>query len=132
MTGTDESAPAISQQAGAAAIKSATGSTLRYRILAWITGTMLLALCVEMILDYFVKIDVSAIAWIPFVHGWVYVVYLVTVIDLWTKMRWGAGRLTTMVLAGVVPVMSFIMEKKIHAEALIKIEAARAALGSRP
>ncbi|WP_454041236.1 DUF3817 domain-containing protein [Cellulosimicrobium sp. Marseille-Q8652] len=58
--------------------------------------------------------------WIPFAHGWIYVVYLVTVLDLWTKMRWGWGRLATMVFAGVVPVMSFVLEKKVHTEAEAK------------
>jgi integral membrane protein len=63
------------------------------------------------------------IAWVPFAHGWIYVVYLVTVADLWSKMRWGFGRLVTMVIAGVVPVMSFVLEKKIHTEAEAKLVA---------
>jgi integral membrane protein len=50
-------------------------------------------------------------------------VYLVTVADLWSKMRWGFGRLVTMVIAGVVPVMSFVLEKKIHTEAEAKLVA---------
>ena len=56
-------------------------------------------------------------AWIAFAHGWIYVVYLVTVFDLWSKMRWRLGRLATMAAAGVVPVMSFILERKVHAQA---------------
>lgn len=63
----------------------------RYRILAMITGVFLLILCVELILKYVVRLDDSVMAyikWIPYAHGWIYVVYLVTVIDLWIKMRW--------------------------------------------
>ena len=56
-------------------------------------------------------------SWVAFAHGWIYVVYLVTVIDLWSKMRWGLGRLVTMAAAGVVPVMSFIMERRVHRDA---------------
>lgn len=74
----------------------------RYRVMALITGTMLLALCVEMLLKYGLSVDgpvLDAIAWIPFAHGWIYVAYLVTVLDLWSLVGWGFGRLATMVLA---------------------------------
>jgi len=98
----------------------------RYRVMAWVTGTMLLILCLEMILKYAVRVgpDVVAwISWVPFAHGWIYVVYLATVMDLWSKMRWSFGRLAAMVLAGVVPVMSFILERRVHAEALTRLGA---------
>ncbi|MBD5786840.1 DUF3817 domain-containing protein [Cellulosimicrobium terreum] len=118
---------APSAEAARTAIRKARGSLGRYRVLAIITGVMLLILCVEMIVKYVVGafVDVDAViryvGWIPFAHGWIYVVYLVTVLDLWTKMRWGWGRLATMVFAGVVPVMSFVLEKKVHAEAEEKL-----------
>lgn len=92
----------------------------RYRVMAWVTGVMLLVLCLEIVLKYAVQVgpDVLAwIGWIPQFHGFVYIVYLVTVLDLWSKMRWGFGRLTVMVLGGVVPVMSFIVERRVHADA---------------
>ena len=68
-------------------------------------------------------------AWIAYAHGWVYVVYLVTVFDLWSKMRWRIGRLATMAAAGVVPVMSFVLERTVHAQSLARIEAAGGARG---
>lgn len=118
-----------SAEAARTAIRKARGALARYRVLAIITGVMLLILCVEMLVKYgvgaFVDVDgvMRYVSWIPFAHGWIYVVYLVTVLDLWTKMRWGWGRLATMVFAGVVPVMSFILEKKVHAEAEAKLAA---------
>lgn len=120
-------AAAPSTEAARTAIRKARGALARYRVLAIITGVMLLILCVEMLVKYgvgqFVDVDgiMRYVSWIPFAHGWIYVVYLVTVLDLWTKMRWGWGRLATMVFAGVVPVMSFILEKKVHAEAEAKL-----------
>lgn len=125
---TDHAASATaSTEAARTAIRKARGALARYRVLAIITGVMLLILCVEMIVKYgigaFVDVDpvIRYVGWIPFAHGWIYVVYLVTVLDLWTKMRWGWGRLATMVFAGVVPVMSFVLEKKVHAEAEAKL-----------
>lgn len=102
-------------------------SLARYRVAALVTGTFLLILCVELLLKY--ALDVSDdvmryVRWVPFAHGWIYVLYLVTVVDLWSKMRWRFGRLVTMVLAGVVPVMSFVVEKKVHAEATALLDGA--------
>ncbi|OLT53466.1 DUF3817 domain-containing protein [Cellulosimicrobium sp. CUA-896] len=114
-------------EAARTAIRKARGALARYRVLAIVTGVMLLVLCVEMLVKYgigaFTDVEpfVRYVEWVPFAHGWIYVVYLVTVLDLWTKMRWGWGRLATMVFAGVVPVMSFVLEKKVHAEAEDKL-----------
>ena len=92
----------------------------RYRVMAYVTGVMLLILCVEIVLHYVVQVGPDTLAWISWIpqfHGFVYIVYLVTVLDLWSKMRWGFGRLVVMVLGGVVPVMSFVVERRVHADA---------------
>ena len=98
----------------------------RYRAMAWVTGVMLLVLVVEMVLAYVVKAPESVmrwVAWVPFAHGWIYVVYLVTVVMLWASMRWPFGRLAAMVLGGVVPVMSFVVERRVHAQAVAELDA---------
>ncbi|WP_372593258.1 DUF3817 domain-containing protein [Actinotalea sp.] len=102
----------------------AAGALRRFRVMAWVTGTMLLVLCLEMLLKYVLKADESVVrlfAWVPQAHGLVYIVYLVTVMDLWSTMRWRLGRLVTMVLAGVVPVMSFVLERRVHADGAARL-----------
>lgn len=109
-------------------IRAAQGSLKRYRVMAYVTGVMLLVLVVEMAMKYVFKVDddiMRYVTWIPYAHGWIYVVYLVTVVDLWSKMRWTVGRLVVMVLGGVVPVMSFVVEKRVHADAEARVAAAR-------
>ncbi len=107
-------------------MERARGAMQRYRVMAWITGTMLLLLTTEVVLKYGfhaggVDADGAPLpvigVWVAMTHGFVYVVYLVTVVDLWGKMRWGLGRLVTMAAAGVVPVMSFVMERRVHRDA---------------
>ena len=86
-----------------------------YRFMAFVTGVMLLLLCVEMVLVYLVQVgpDVATwIRWIPFAHGWIYVVYLISVFNLWSTMGWGLGRMAALVVAGVVPILSFVMEHR--------------------
>ena len=93
----------------------------RYRVMAWVTGVMLLVLCVEIVLRYVVQVGPEVrtwIAWIPQAHGFVYIVYLASVLDLWSKLRWGYGRLAAMVLGGVVPALSFFVERRVHADAV--------------
>ena len=122
---TPQQTPAASPAQAETAIRKARGALKRYRFMAILTGCMLLVLCVELIFKYVVPVEVVVdyLGWVPFAHGWIYVVYLVTVLDLWSKMRWGFGRLATMVFAGVVPVMSFILEKRVHADADAKLGA---------
>ena len=105
-------------------VRKASYSLRRYRVMALITGVMLLVLSVELILKYVVQVDEDVlrwIEWVPYAHGWIYVVYLATVVDLWSTMRWSLGRLVTMVLAGVVPVMSFVEERRVHRDGIAQL-----------
>lgn len=85
--------------------------------MAYVTGSFLLLLCVEMTLKYGFNNGEAVLGeWIAFVHGWIYILYLMTVIDLWSTLRWPLGRLAQLVLAGVVPVVSFVAERKVTHE----------------
>lgn len=96
----------------------ARGAFSRYRIMAFVTGGMLLLLSLEMLLKYVVQVNGFGEpvlgTWIAFVHGWIYVVYAVTVFDLWSRMRWSFGRIVLLIAGGVIPVLSFVMEQKAH------------------
>ncbi|WP_281287181.1 DUF3817 domain-containing protein [Actinotalea subterranea] len=108
----------------------ANGALRRYRVMAWVTGVMLLVLVAEMTLKYLVQAGPELmrwIEWVPFAHGWIYVVYLVTVVDVWSTLRWGFGRLAAMVLGGVVPVMSFVVERTVHRDGLAQVAVGRPA-----
>jgi len=124
-------APAAPAARPAPVHPAAAGRLTRYRVMAFVTGTMLLVLCLEMVLKYVFHangVDPATGSplpvlgtWIAIVHGWIYVVYLFTVVQLWSAMRWSLGRLVTMALAGVVPVMSFILERRVHADAQARL-----------
>ena len=97
----------------------------RYRVMAYATGGWLLLLTLEVILQWVIDVngDHRPVIgqWVPIVHGWVYIAYLVTVFLLWTRMRWGLGRLVAMALAGVVPFMSFVLERTVHRDAVAEL-----------
>ncbi len=93
-----------------------TGAVKRFRVMALIAGVMSLLL-------WFVVLPVvylfnnedwkSKVAWIPFVHGWVYAVYLLTALQFSVKARWELRRVIWLALAGTLPIASFIAERKI-------------------
>ena len=97
----------------------------RYRVMAFVTGTLLLIVTLNVILKYLVGIDnesyLQIASIIAIVHGWVFVIYAATCLHLWMRMKWRLGRLATMVAGGVVPVMSFIVERKVRREVLESI-----------
>jgi len=116
---TEQPTPASSTSAVPSAVaereRKARGAFRYYEVMAFVTGAMLLLLCVEMVLKYGFGMDEPWLNWIPFAHGWIYVIYLVTVFNLWSTMRWGFGRVLALVAGGVVPVLSFVMERRAQA-----------------
>ncbi|MEU3552624.1 DUF3817 domain-containing protein [Streptomyces fragilis] len=90
----------------------------RYRAMAYITGVLLILLCVGVIAKYLLKIDgadgftqVVGIA-----HGWLYVLYLVFAFDLGSKAKWPVSKQVWVLLAGTVPTAAFFVERKIAKE----------------
>src|SRR5687768_13934159 len=101
-----------------------------YKVLAYLTGAMLLLLCAELIAryafgQYLFAGGTNAVTGQPFglgfadaepkgvlggvnisvtvliVHGWMYVVYLMSNFRLWTLMRWPFVKMILLALGGV-------------------------------
>jgi integral membrane protein len=104
---TDEENPA--QAVGDAGVR---GALARFRVFAYIVGVGLLALCFAMIMRYgFDEPRYSAI--VGPVHGFLYIVYLVVIVDLALKARWSLKGTILVMLSGVVPIGSFFAERKV-------------------
>ena len=89
---------------------------LRFRVMAIIAGLMSLLLWfVDLPVAYlFDNPDWKArVAWIPFVHGWVYLVYVITAIQFATKARWPIMKMMGLILAGTLPVASLLAERRV-------------------
>jgi integral membrane protein len=91
------------------------GALTRYRVMAYVVGVMLLVLV-------FVAVPLRYAAGIPEVsrvvspiHGFLYIVYLVAGFDLALKARWTAKGTVLVLLAGVVPFLSFWAERRVSA-----------------
>ncbi len=86
------------------------GALLRYRVMAWVVGVLLVVLVVVgMPLKYLGDNDAVVIATgVP--HGWLYMVLLITAYDLGRRVRWPWLRLILIAAAGTVPFLSFVAE----------------------
>jgi integral membrane protein len=104
-TRTDDVIPA-----GSAA--SLSGPLLRYRVAAYVTGTGLLALCFVMVLRYGYGNPEPSAIYSP-IHGVLYMIYLVLTIDLAIKARWSIKNTILVLLAGCVPFVSFVVERRV-------------------
>lgn len=83
---------------------------LRYRIMAWIVGVLLVVLvCVGLPVKYLYHDD-SVIRWTGVPHGYLYMVLLVTAFDLGRRVQWTWPRLIAIALAGTIPFITFVAE----------------------
>ena len=91
-------------------------SLARFRVMAIIAGVMSLLL-------WFVDLPVAylfnnpewkaAVAWIPFVHGWVYFAYVIVALQFSVKAKWPIKKILLLLLAGTLPVASLIAERRV-------------------
>ena len=85
----------------------------RFRVMAYIVGVLLLVLVfVAMPLKYLGD-QPTLVAIVGPIHGFLYMVYLVTAFDLAVRAKWPFVRTVLVLLAGTVPVMSFVVERKV-------------------
>jgi len=115
-----------------------------YKVSSIITGTFLLLLVVMMVLRYGFLVDIElagpsgllaltpqdAITGVNLsliiltVHGWLYVLYLGCDFVLWRLLRFSFGRFVFIALGGVIPLLSFFLERRVPAMAEERIRAA--------
>lgn len=84
---------------------------IRYRVMAYIVGTLLVVLvCVGLPLKYLYG-DGRVVTWTGIPHGWLYMLLLITAVDLGRRAKWSWKRLLLIALAGTVPFLSFVAER---------------------
>jgi integral membrane protein len=88
----------------------------RFRVLAVVVGIGLLVLVlVAMPLRYLAGYATFSEHFSP-VHGFAYMVYLVVTVDLGRRVGWSLTRMVGVMLAGTVPLLSFVVERRVTRE----------------
>lgn len=101
-------------------MKGLNGAFVRYRVMAWVTGVVLAALTIWLIvgygfLDYAnteTKPELYRVLWMA--HGWLYVIYLIVGVDLAFRVRYSVPRTLLILIAGTIPFASFFAEAAVH------------------
>lgn len=123
-------------------------SALRlYRVTSIVTGAFLLLLVLMMVTRYGFGVDIEMngpygfLALTPkemiegvnistvilILHGWFYVAYLYSDFRLWSLMRWNFSRFIIIALGGVIPFLSFIVERRTHRQTVAELETLQSA-----
>jgi integral membrane protein len=85
-------------------VKGIEGAILRYRVMAYTVGVGLILVFVCIPFDAVEKV-------VGFAHGMLYLVYLVTVLDLVRRARLKLWTFVAMVACGLVPFLAFVVER---------------------
>ncbi len=86
---------------------------LRYRVLAYVVGTALLVLVLIGVPLQFAAGHPGVVGVVGPVHGFLYIVYLAVGYDLGRRDRWPLARLLVVALAGFVPFLTFVVERRV-------------------
>lgn len=118
-----------------------------YKVSSIITGTFLLGLVVMMVLRYGFGVDIELLGAYGFlaltpltimhdpslshginfstvllsIHGWFYVLYVAIDFVLWRLIRWSFGKFLFIALGGVIPLLSYFLERRVPRDALAAI-----------
>jgi integral membrane protein len=102
------------------------GALLRYRVMAYVVGVMLIVLtCIGMPLKYLGGND-SVVTVTGIAHGWLYMILIITAIDLGRRAHWSWVRLLLIALAGTVPFVTFVAEHYATKDVKAKLAAEQA------
>src|ERR1700722_5585589 len=86
-------------------------AALRYRVMAYITGVLIIVVCFVGIPMQVAAHNVWIVNNVGTVHGFLYIVYIVFAYILAQKLRMKTWPTVLLLLAGTVPIMTFYVER---------------------
>lgn len=94
-------------------LKGLSGAIVRYRVMAYIVGVGLLVLVLLGVpLQYGATIPQVATIVGP-IHGFLYILYLLTAVDLARRARFTLLQMVAMIAAGFLPFLAFVIEHRV-------------------
>ena len=87
----------------------------RFKFIAYVAGVVLILFTIEITLKYS---GILEIPWFAQLHGIVYMVYVVIAFDMSRRAKLSLRETFLVLIAGTIPVMSFIAESRIRRRVL--------------
>lgn len=88
----------------------------RYRIIANVVGVVLIVFILIAVPLRYLGGEPRLSETISPIHGFLYIVYLGATVDLARRAGWSVGRTLLVALAGTVPFLSFVVERRMTRE----------------
>jgi integral membrane protein len=87
----------------------------RFKFIAYLAGVVLILFTIEITLKYS---GILEIPWFAQLHGIIYMVYVVFAFDMSRRAKLSLRETFFILIAGTIPVMSFIAESRIRRRVL--------------
>ncbi len=87
----------------------------RFKFISYLAGVVLILFTIEITLKYS---GILEIPWFAQLHGIVYMVYVVIAFDISRKAKLSLRETFLVLIAGTIPVMSFVAESRIRRRVL--------------
>jgi integral membrane protein len=87
----------------------------RFKFIAYLAGIVLILFTIEITLKYS---GILEIPWFAQLHGIVYMVYVVIAFDMSRRAKLSLRETFLVLIAGTIPVMSFVAESRIRRRVL--------------
>jgi integral membrane protein len=87
----------------------------RFKFIAYLAGVVLILFTIEITLKYS---GILEIPWFAQLHGIVYMIYVVIAFDMSRKAKLSLRETFLVLIAGTIPVMSFVAESRIRRRVL--------------
>lgn len=86
-------------------------AALRYRVMAYITGVLIIVVCFVGIPLQIAAHNTFIVNDIGTVHGFLYIIYVIFAYLLAQKLKLTMGPTVLLLLAGTIPIMTFFVER---------------------
>ena len=91
-------------------IPKVRSALIRYRVMAYTVGVLLILLTLFAVpMKYFANDD-RWVTWFGVPHGYLYMLLIITAVDLGRRVRWSIRNVILIALAGTIPFLSFVAE----------------------
>ena len=95
--------------------EKATGALLRFRVMAIVCGVNLLLLILGYMPAKYLFDALESNQWliaIPIAHGYLYIVYILTTLQIGVQKKMSLIAILGLTLAGTLPIASFVAERR--------------------
>jgi integral membrane protein len=91
-------------------IPKVRAALIRYRVMAYTVGVLLILLMLVAVPLKYIGHDDRWVTWFGVPHGWLYMLLILSAIDLGRRVKWSIRGVIGIALAGTVPFLSFVAE----------------------